>query len=170
MAGRGDIHGVRIPRIDDDPRDRLRFRETEMRERLAAVGRLIDTVAERRGLAIVRLARTDVHDGGVRRVDRDVADGGGAVGLEDRLERRGVVLRLEHAADGVADVDDIRIALGHRDVVDAAAHAGGTDRAESEAGKQRVVRLIDDRALRRTVRLARWSDADHGEREQREHD
>src|SRR5207249_3117097 len=46
MSGRGDVHGLRIFRIDHDARDRLRLRETELRERLAAVDGLVDPVAE----------------------------------------------------------------------------------------------------------------------------
>ena len=71
-------------------------------------------------------------------MDGDVADRRRAVRLEHRLERRAVVVGLEDAADRVADVDDARIALGDRDVVDAPAHARRTDGAEAEAGEQRV--------------------------------
>ena len=85
-------------------------------------------------------AGADVHDVRIRRMDRDVADRRGAVGLEHRLERRAVVLGLEHAADRVADVDDARIAFGHGDVVDASAHAGRTDRSEPECRQQRILR------------------------------
>src|SRR5207244_2533577 len=52
-------------------------------------------------------------------------------------------------ADGVPDVNDARIALRHRDVVDAPAHACRADRAEPEAGEQRIVGLIDDRRIAR---------------------
>src|SRR5205823_5484506 len=47
------------------------------------------------------------------------------------------------------DVNDARIALRHRDVVDAPAHARRADRAEPEAGEQRIVGLIDDRRIAR---------------------
>ena len=124
-------------------------RETDVRERLAAVGGLVDAVAERRRLPIVRLTCADVDDVGIRRMNRDVADRRAAVRLEDRLERDGVVIRLEHAADRVADVDDVRIARRHLDVVDAAAHARRSDRAEPEAGEQRIRRHVEGRLARR---------------------
>ena len=143
VSRRCDVHGLRVLRIDDDPRDRLRLLEPRVREGPAAVGRLVNAVAEGRRLAVVRLARSDVHDARIRRMDRDVADRRRAVAFEHRLERRPVILRLEDAADGVADVDDVRVALGHGNVVDAPAHARRSDRAEPESRQQRVVGLVD---------------------------
>ena len=148
MAERRDVDRVGVLRIDDDARDRLRLFQPDVGEGLAAVGRLVDAVAERRGLAVVRLAGADVDDVRVARMDGDVADRGGGVGVEHRLERHAVVLRLPHAADGVAKVDDVGIGLRHRDVVDAAAHARRADGAEAEAAQQRIVGLVDDRRRR----------------------
>src|SRR5829696_7770358 len=76
-------------------------------------------------------------------MDRNVADRRGLLLLEHRRPRRAVVLRLEDAADRVADVDDAGIALRHRDVVDASAHAGGADRAEAERREERVGGGVD---------------------------
>src|SRR5439155_13226454 len=104
-----------------------------MRERLATVCRLVDAVAERGRLTVVRFARADVHDARIGRMDRDIADRRAVVGFEHGRERRPVVLRLEHASDCVADVDDVRIALRYGDIVDASSHAGWPNRTELEA-------------------------------------
>src|SRR5678809_575517 len=95
-------------------------------------------VTERRRLAIVRFTGTDVDDIGVAWVDGDVADRRGGVRLEDRFERDTVVFRLEHAADGVSDVDDVGVAQRHFDVVEAATHTGRSDGTEPEAREQWV--------------------------------
>jgi hypothetical protein len=143
MAGRRDIDRVGLLRINYDARDRLRLLQADVREGLSAVDRLVDAVAERRRLAVVRLARADVDDVRIGRMDRDVADRCAAVGLEHRRERGAVVVRLEHAARRVADVDDVRIRLGHRDIVDASAHACRSDRSKPERLQHRIGRLVD---------------------------
>src|SRR5207244_3218624 len=120
VTGRGHVDRFGILRVDHDARDRLRLPQADVRERLAAVGRLVDAVAERGRLAIVGFAGPDVHDVGVRWMDRDVADRRGAVGLEHRLEGDAVVLRLENAADGVTNIDNAAIAFRHGDAVDPA--------------------------------------------------
>jgi len=48
-----------------------------------------------------------------------------------------------------ADVDDVGVRLGHRDVVDAAAHTGGADRPEAETPEQRILGLVNDGLGRR---------------------
>ena len=76
MARRRHVHDLRIARINHDTRDRLHLLQPHIREGLAAVGRLVDTVAERRCLTIVRLTGPDVDNVRVGRMDRDVADAG----------------------------------------------------------------------------------------------
>ena len=61
---------------------------------------------ERRALAVVRLAGSDVDDVGVRRRDRDVADRRDRILVEDRRPRRAVVGGLPDPASREADVDD----------------------------------------------------------------
>src|SRR5262249_44103957 len=46
VTGRGDVHDFRVGLVDHDARDRLRFLQTDVRERLAAVDRLVDAVTE----------------------------------------------------------------------------------------------------------------------------
>ena len=165
------VHRVWILRVDDDARDRLTVLEAEMGEGLAAVGCLVDAVAERRRLAVVRLPGADVDDVGISRMDRDVADRRGGVGVEHRLERDGVVLGLPHAADRVAEINDVGIALRHLDVVDAPAHAGRTDRSEPETLQQPIGCLVDHPRRRRRPRtslLRRRSHREHGNGERGE--
>ena len=149
VAERGDVDDVRILRVDDDAADALGFLQPDVLERLAGVGRLVDAGAERRALAVVRLAGADVDDVGVGRRDRDVADRRDRVLVEDRRPGRAVVGRLPDAAGREADVDDRRVALDDRDVVDAAAHVGRADRAPDEGLEDRIVRGIDRRGQRR---------------------
>ena len=142
-------------------------------ERLPAVGRLVDAVAERRALAVVRFARADPDDVRVLLADGQVADRRRRVGLEDRRPRRAVVDGLEDAARGEAEVDDRRVALDDGDVVDAAADVGGADRPEAEVLQQRIVGPVDGRRLgrRRRRRLRERAKAerrDDREEERRE--
>ena len=69
----------------------LRGAEAHVDVGLAAVGRLVDAVAPRRALAVVRLAGADPDEVGVVLRDGDVADRHQALVLELRLERRAVV-------------------------------------------------------------------------------
>ena len=68
------VHDFGIARVDHDAGDGLCFAQPEELPRRTAVGRLVHPAAERCGLPVVGLARADVHDVGVRRVDSDVAD------------------------------------------------------------------------------------------------
>ena len=153
VAGRGDVDDVGILRVHDHLGDRLRFFQPHVLELASAVGRLVDAGAERRALTVVRFARADIDDVGVRRRDLDVADRRDRVLVEDRRPRRAVVDGLPDAARRVADVDDRRVALVDGDVVDASAHDGRADRAPDEPLEQRVVRLVDWPGRRRFLGL-----------------
>ena len=133
MAHRRDVDDVRILRVHDDAADALRFVQPDVLEFLAAVGGLVDAGAERRALAVVRLSGPDVDDVGVRRRNRDVADRGNRVLVEDRRPGGAVVGGLPDAAGREADIDGRRVALDDGDVVDAAAHVGRADRAPDES-------------------------------------
>ena len=98
----------------------------------AAVNRLVDAVAPRRALAVVRLAGADPDEVGVALRHRDVADRHQSLALELRLERRAVVDRLPHPAVRGADVEDGRVRFVHGQVGDAAGHRGRTDRTEMQ--------------------------------------
>src|SRR6185503_16935601 len=126
-SGRRDVDRVRVTRIEHDARNRLRLAETDVRERLAAIGGLVHPVAKRCRLPVVRLTGADVDDVRIVLIDGDIADGGGPELLEDGHEARPRVCRLEHSADGVPDPDDTRVLLVYRDVVDASAHARRSD-------------------------------------------
>ena len=97
-AGCGHEHDLVVLRIDDDAIDVARGAETHVGVGLAAVGRLVDAVAPRRALAVVRLAGADPDEIGIGLRDRHVADRHQALVLELRLERRAVVRGFPHAA------------------------------------------------------------------------
>ena len=98
MSDRRDPDHVRVLRMDDDARDRLRFAQADVRERHPGVGGLEHAVTERRALPVVRLAGADVEHARIRRRDRDVADRVRAVAVEDRLEGGAVVDGLPQPA------------------------------------------------------------------------
>jgi hypothetical protein len=127
MAERRDVDDVRILRVDNDPGDALAVLQADELELFAGVGRLVHAAAERRALAIVRFARTDVDDVRIGRGERDVADRGDHVLVEDRRPGRPVVRRLPQTAAGEAQIVGRRVALVHRDVVDATAHVRRPD-------------------------------------------
>ena len=101
-----------------------------MRERLAAVGRLVDAVSPRHALAVARFAAADPEKIGVRLRDRDVADRERPLILEDRLEGGAVVRRFPHAAVRGGDVVQRGIGFVDREVGDASRHRCGTNRPE----------------------------------------
>ena len=126
MAEHRDEEPVRILRIDVDLRDHLALAQTEMRPRLAGVGRLVHAVARREIGANDARARADVDDVRIGRRDGDRADRSGRLLVEQRLPVRAVVGRAPHAAVVEADVDDVRLArhAGHR------ARAAGARRSD----------------------------------------
>src|SRR5437870_1357118 len=73
------IHDIRILWIDDQPCDLVALREADVRPVLAAVDRLVHPVADRRVVARIFLARSDVDDVRVARRDGDGADGADAL-------------------------------------------------------------------------------------------
>ena len=85
-------------------------RQAHVRPGLAAVGRLVDAVADRRRVARPGLAGADPDVLPVRRVDRDRADRLDRLLVEDGLEGRAAVDRLPHAARGGAD-EERRLAV-----------------------------------------------------------
>ena len=87
-AERGDVDDVGILRVDDDPADVLRLAQPHVLPGLAAVGRLVDAVAPRRALAVVRFAGADPHDVRIGRVDGDVANRHRRLRVEDVLPGR----------------------------------------------------------------------------------
>ena len=117
--------------------------------RLAAVGRLVDAVAPRRALAVVRLAGADPDEIGIALRDRDVADRHQPLVLELGLERGAVVDGLPHAAVRRADVEDRRVGLVDRQVRDAPRHRGRPERPEM----QRFERATRDHCPANRARL-----------------
>ena len=93
MSRGRDPDDVRILRMDDHARDRVRVAQADVLEldvggvRRERVGALPDAVAERARLAVVRFAGADVEDVRIGRREREVADRADAVALEDRRRR-----------------------------------------------------------------------------------
>ena len=75
MSADGDPHGVRVARVHDDAAECLSVVESDVRERLAGVGALVEAVAVGGRLAVVGFARGDVEDVRIGRRERDVGDG-----------------------------------------------------------------------------------------------
>ncbi len=150
-AGRRDEHDVVVLRIDDDAIDVVGLAETHVRPRLAAVRGLVDTVAPRRRLPVVRLAAAGPDQVGILLRDRDVANRNQPHVLELRLERRAVIDRLPDAAVSGADVVDRRIRFVHSQVRNAAGHRRGSNGPEVQSlellgDRNRRLRLADERS------------------------
>ena len=168
MTADGHPDGVRIRRMHDQTAKRLRIFEADIRERLAGVGALVEPIAVRRRLAVVRLAGRDVYDVGIGGRERDIGDGPGAVAVEDGLERGAIVDGLDDAADGKADVVRRRMFFIDRNVIDSATLSDGPDRTPSKIAQQRIVRLVQDagrcRGRRLRERERRYGTRSSGER------
>src|SRR4029079_17356324 len=127
VAGGRDVDDVGIGRVHDHRPDRVGVLEAHVGEGLAAVGRLVDAVAPRRGVAAALFAGADPDDVGIFLEDRDVADRRRAVGVEDRRPGDAGVGRLEHAAGGAADDDVGEVVFERIDRRDAPDQVGVAD-------------------------------------------
>ncbi len=131
-ARRRDEDDVVVARVDGDAMDVLGGPEAHVDVGLAPVGRLVDAVAPRGALAVVRFAGAHPHQVGVRLRDGDVANRHQALILELGRERRAGVRGLPDTAVGGAHVEDGRIRLVDGKVRDAAGHRRRADLAEME--------------------------------------
>ena len=122
-----------------DAPDPLGVRQTQVSPGPAAVGGPVDPVAQRHAVAWIALAGADPDNVRTRLVDRDRADRGHRLVVEDRPKRQSTAGRLPQPAAGGADVDDLRVALHRVDRHDAAAHAGRADRPGLDSREQRRV-------------------------------
>src|SRR5690606_7196504 len=98
----------------------------------ATVGRLEDAAARRDRVARVRLAGAEVDHVRIARRDREVAERGDAVVVEDGAEGDAVVRRLPDAAGRGRDVEGLRRRRQAFDVRDAAGHVRRTDVAPAQ--------------------------------------
>ena len=153
-AGRGHEHHVVVHRIDDDPVDGLRTPESDVLERAASVGRLVDTFAPRRALPIVGLAGADPDHIGIRLRHRNGADRKQPLVLKQRRVRRAVVRGLPDTAVRRGDVVDGRVGL-----IDGQVRNPARVRGRPNGPEVQVLELHGDRSRR--GRLAEEWGADH---------
>src|SRR5215467_938334 len=131
MSADGDPHSVWVARMHDDAAQGLRALESDSIEGVAGIGALVESIAVRRGLAIVGFTRRDVDDVRIGRRECDVGDRRGVV-VEDRFERGAAVRGLEDARDREAEIVGRRVLWVDRDGVEAAAWSDGADTAPVE--------------------------------------
>src|SRR4029453_2291556 len=96
FARHAGIYGVRILRVDRDLDDALGALQSHVVPGVAAIGRLVDAVADRPRIARPGFARADPDRLRVVRIERDRADRLHRLLVEYRLERRPAVERLPH--------------------------------------------------------------------------
>ncbi len=130
MAQHRGIGDVGVRRMDDHGAD-LPFLLPDVLPRLAGVGGFVDAVADLDVAADVGLAGAGVDHVRIGRRDRQRADGGSRLLVEDRLPVNAAVAGLPQAAGGGGGVVGERIARHAGDSADAAA-GGGADRAKLE--------------------------------------
>ena len=117
-------------------RHAFRLRQADVRPGVAAVGGLVDAIADRDRVPHPRLARAHPDRLRVGRVEGDGADRLHRLLVEHRPEGRPTVERAPHAAARRAHEDDrLAVLAGARgNRRDAAAHRGGADVADVESG------------------------------------
>ena len=103
LARRAGVDGVAVGGIDEDLCDALGSLQAHVRPVLAAVGGLVNAVADRDAVARPGFARADPDGLRVLGIDRDGADRLHGLLVEHRLERRSAVDRFPDAAAGRAD-------------------------------------------------------------------
>ena len=165
-----DVDDVRIGRVHDDGSDRVGVLQPHVGEGLSAVGRLVDAVAPRRGVASALFAGADPDDVGILLEDRDVADRRRAVVVEDRRPGDAGVGRLEHAAGGAADDDVGEVVLERIDCGDASDQVRVPDVAPLERLNQGILRVRCRRLWLITGRALRHQRPRHRERADRQQD
>src|SRR3954467_8765333 len=107
MSERADVNDVGVLRMDGDGGDVLRIFEAHVLPGLAAVSRLVNTIAKRHAVAHGRLARADPNDFRITRSERDVADRHRPLAFEDRFPRNAAVRRLPQTSGCTRDVDRV---------------------------------------------------------------
>ena len=113
MAGGADEHVVAVAGIHQDLGDVLGILQSDVGPVFAAVGGLVDAIADRDAVARPGFAGTDPDVLRIRGINRDRADGL-HVGLDRRrLEGRAAVDRFPDAAAGRADEDGDACRLDH---------------------------------------------------------
>src|SRR5262249_11877773 len=123
LAGYAGIDCIARFGVDQDPDDVLGLAKPHVRPVLAAVGRLVNAVADGDGVAHPGFSGPHPDVLRLRRIDRDRADRLHAHLVEDRLERRAAVLRLPDAPTGCPNEQSCLSAIvAPRDGGDATAH------------------------------------------------
>ena len=142
----GHVHDVRVLRVDEDLADVLRGLEPHVLPALAPVLALVHAVAVADAPLRVVLAGAHPHDVGVLRVERDAADGIGALAVEHGRPGAAGVLGLPDAARGHGHEPALVVGGVHGDVGDPAGRHRGADAAQLEAapgvGRPAALRLL----------------------------
>src|SRR5438552_10825531 len=104
MPNGSDIDDVWIRRVDHDAADVPRLLQADRFPRLSRIGRLVNAVAPRGALPVVRLTRADPDVACVRRRYGYVADRHhGVDAVEDRCPRRALVRAVGTSAAASRD-------------------------------------------------------------------
>src|SRR6185503_1525927 len=127
MPHRGGKDDLRVRRVNDDAREALRLAESEVLPGAAAIGRLVDAVAERDRVADEAFAGADVDDIGIVGLYGDGADRQRPTVVEDRLESRPTIRGFVETRRGGGYVKDLGSSGNAGHVDDAAREHGGAD-------------------------------------------
>src|SRR5882724_136836 len=133
MAQSGDEYDVWIRGMNDEFADVPGVLQSDIGPSLAGVIRTIDAVAEGDISADASFAGSRVNDVGIGIGDRDAADGGGGLFVEERIPGDAAVRGFPNTAGNGAKVIGIGLARDTGDGQDPAA-AKGTDQAPLHAG------------------------------------
>ena len=143
MSHRADQNVIAVLGIDQNLCDVLAVFQADVGPVLAAVGGLVDAVADRDAVARPGLAGANPDCFRIRGIDGDRADRLRALAVEDGLVGRAAVHRLPHAAAGRADKHgDAPILIDGVDRGDAAAHHGRADVARRQSGNRSGIELV----------------------------
>ena len=97
------VDGLAIGRIDHDLRDVFRTVQSEARPIIAAVGRPVQTITHRHGIAHITFSRPDVDRLGITLIDGQRADAL-AIFIKYRFEGGPAGLGLPHTTAGRAHI------------------------------------------------------------------
>jgi hypothetical protein len=127
VAENGDVDDIGVRGVHDDAADLLRIAESDVLPGFAGVGGFIDAVADRNRGAHVGFARAHIDGVVLRRCDRDGADGGDILGVEDGSPDGAGIGSFPDAAADRPEVESALVAGNAADGEDAATAEGADE-------------------------------------------
>ena len=122
MTRRGNINHFGVGRMDQQAPDVQGVIQPNVPPAITTIGRLVNPVAPRGTLTIVRFPAADPHDGWIRGCDCNIADAAHLLIVEHWFPRHTVVRGAPNPSGSGRDEHNVGIRFDHSEIIDPAAH------------------------------------------------